>query len=74
MSEVTTKSVHSAVRAEYLARHADEISAAVTFARDLMRGDPDSFQAGYSAPNAAISAAEVFEVTASEVAAHLWAP
>lgn len=41
--------------------------AAILFAKDLMVGDPEKFKAGYTAPNAAIAAAEVFGVRADEV-------
>jgi hypothetical protein len=51
------------IRDEYL-RKADGnvLAAAVSLARDLMRGDKASFKAGYTAENAAIAAAEVFGV------------
>ena len=49
------------LRTEYLSRHqGDTTAAACELARDLMRGDPRSFQAGYTLPNAAIAAAELF--------------
>lgn len=40
--------------------------AAILFARDLMAGDPEKFKAGYTAPNAAIAAAEIFEGVSRE--------
>ena len=37
--------------------------APVALAQDLMRGDPATFKQGYSAPNAALAAQEVFNLT-----------
>lgn len=37
--------------------------AAELLGRDLMRGDPGSFKMGYSAPNAALTALEIFPET-----------
>lgn len=56
---------------EYLMRHDQPLAAAVEFARDLMKGDPATFKAGYSLENAAIAASEIFELSRDEIEDHL---
>lgn len=49
------------VAREYLEAHdGDWIAATTSFAYNLMRGDPATLKAGYSAENAAIATAEAF--------------
>ena len=57
------------LRAQYLALYNDvPINAASGIARDLERGDPATFKAGYSRENSIISAREIFpEVSEKEI-------
>lgn len=58
----------SDLKQTYLTRNGgDTCAAAAELARSLMQGDATSFRAGYSADNAAIAAAEVFDLTAEQV-------
>ena len=41
------------------------------FVEDLMRGDEDTFKAGYTRPNAIIAAAEAFDITRDAIVRHL---
>ena len=52
---------------EYVSASGGQVKVAATiFARDLMRGDPASFKAGYSLDNAIIAATEVFDLSKDE--------
>lgn len=54
---------------EYIDRYDGRVDkAAEAFAHDLMRGDPETFKAGYDAPNAFLATVEVFDLTADETA------
>ena len=55
------------LKEEYLARAVNPVYAAFLLAEDLMRGDPATFKAGYTADNAAISAAEIIELDAPQI-------
>lgn len=51
----------SSIREQYLRDHGGyEDIAAIAFAKDLMRGDPATFKAGYTKENAVIAAQEIF--------------
>lgn len=52
---------------EYRAIAGDDHAAAVMLARDLMRGDSATFKVGYSAPNAAYAAGELFGMSHEEI-------
>ena len=54
------------LKTRYLADYGNARRAAVALARDLMRGDPDTFKAGYSPANAALAAGELFGLNAAE--------
>jgi hypothetical protein len=56
------------LRETYLSRTNSHLAAAVLLALDLMRGDPATLKAGYTAENAALAATDVFpEVESSEI-------
>lgn len=44
----------------------DRVTAAEMFARRLMRGDPQTFKAGYTAENALLTVVEAFGLTIEE--------
>lgn len=48
------------IRETYIDLCGDRFNAACEFARDLMRGDPATFKAGYTAENAGRAAVEMF--------------
>lgn len=51
----------SSIREQYLRDHGGyEDIAAIAFVKDLMRGDPATFKAGYTKENAVIAAQEIF--------------
>lgn len=54
------------LRQAYMTKHGSRMAAAEMFARDLMRGDKESFKAGYSVESAHLAAIETFELAISE--------
>lgn len=54
----------------YLDRNdGNALNAAEEFARDLMRGDPETFKAGYSPASAHLATVTAFELTDSDASA-----
>lgn len=52
---------------EYIYANYGRIKDAIKqFADDLMRGDPETFKAGYTLPNAVIATAEAFCISREE--------
>jgi hypothetical protein len=55
------------IEQDYLERAmGNRVKAAEAMARDLMRGDPTTFKAGYTAENAALAVRDVFELSTRE--------
>ena len=48
------------LRRDYEKRYDGPLQAAVALTRDLMRGDPANFKAGYTIANATLAAADLF--------------
>jgi hypothetical protein len=52
---------------DILARHrGDKVAAGIEVAFGLMRGDPASFKAGYTAPNAVLAVRDLYELSTEE--------
>lgn len=57
------------IATKYIKALGSEDLAIERFARDLMRGDSETFKAGYSRENAIIATAEAFDVPRTRVEA-----
>ena len=49
------------------AHNGDQVSAAITVGRDLMKGDPASFKAGYTAANALLAVRDLYGLDAVQL-------